>query len=95
VLILGAVYAAIRRDEDPDIAENAMTAADMIQAMRLYERMRREDIATDRPADPLVPEAPATPATPATPIPPVAAKERADTQNVTPLAPQRGRGEAG
>ena len=47
VLILMAVHAAIRRDEDPEVAENAMTAADMMQAMRLYDRMRREEIAAD------------------------------------------------
>ena len=41
VLILVAVHGAIRRDENPDVSENVMTAADMIQAMRLYDRMRR------------------------------------------------------
>ena len=44
VLILMAVHAAIRRDEDPAVADNVMTAADMMQAMRLYERMRREEL---------------------------------------------------
>ena len=92
VLILVIVHGAIRREEDPEIADNVMTAADMIQAMRLYERMRREDIATDRldaaplPAVAAVPvEAPAPPAPP----------ERVEAQNVRPLAGQRSRGESG
>lgn len=97
VLILVVVHSAIRREEDPRVADNVMTAADMIQAMRLYDRMRREDLATDKLSEPAVPETPATPATPATPIPPAApaAVERPDPANVTPLAPQRGRGEHG
>jgi len=99
VLILMAVHAAIRRDEDPEVAENAMTANDMMQAMRLYDRMRREDVAaraeeaaaTDVP----LPETPPVPATqPVPPVPPIVAAERSEAQNVTPLS-QRGRGEAG
>ena len=70
VLILMAVHAAIRRDEDPEVAENAMTAADMMQAMRLYDRMRREELPTERlGAVPEAPEAPATPPAPAAPVP--------------------------
>jgi hypothetical protein len=83
VLILVAVHAAIRRDEDPQVADNVMTAADMMQAMRLYERMRREEIATER-LDRTTPEA-----TPATIV------ERPEPPNVTQLPPQRSRGEAG
>jgi hypothetical protein len=82
VFILMAVHAAIRREEDPQVADNVMTAADMIQAMRLYERMRREELATER-----LDRAP-----PPTVAPAVA--ERAEPQNVTPLTPQRSRGEA-
>ena len=64
VLILVIVHGAIRREEDPQVADNVMTAADMIQAMRLYERMRREELATERldRAAPAAPEpAPAAP----------------------------------
>lgn len=101
VFILVAVHAAIRREEDPQVADNVMTAADMIQAMRLYERMRREDIATaqlDRPPpDVAAPGEPAQPAAP--PAPPSAAAppypaERSDSLNVTPLSHSRGRTEA-
>jgi hypothetical protein len=93
VLILVIVHGAIRRDEDPQVADNVMTAADMIQAMRLYERMRREDLATARleeaafPAEPLVPAAP--------PVTPAAAERPEPVQKVTPLSSQRGRSEAG
>jgi hypothetical protein len=92
VLIMVVVQAAIRQEEDPQVADNRMTAADMIQAMRLYERMRREDIATERldrsgEPDALSPAA-APPAPPAPAIPP----DRLDTPNVTPLP--RGRGES-
>jgi hypothetical protein len=101
VLILMAVHAAIRRDEDPEVAENAMTANDMMQAMRLYDRMRREDssaraeeaAAAAEASTPKAPSVPATPATPTPPIPPIVASERSEAQNVTPLS-QRGRGEA-
>src|SRR4029079_8495321 len=51
VLILVAVHGAIRRDENPEVADNIMTAADMMQAMRLYERMRREELQTERLAN--------------------------------------------
>jgi hypothetical protein len=104
VLILVVVHSAIRREEDPRVVDNVMTAADMIQAMRLYERMRREDIATANLAEPsfavtghashdapIASAAPVPPTPPVPPIPPVAA---AREPNVTPLAPQRGRGEA-
>jgi hypothetical protein len=90
VLILVIVHGAIRREEDPEVADNTMTASDMIQAMRLYERMRREELVVERigaagaPAEP----APAVAAT-AGPAPPPS--ERPETRNVTPLAPQRGR----
>jgi hypothetical protein len=97
VLILMAVHAAIRRDEDPQLAENSMTAADMMQAMRLYERMRREELTTEGLGHASPTEAPAAPAPPipaAPPAPPLPAAERSDPKNVTPLAPQRGRGEA-
>ncbi len=103
VLILVAVHGAIRRDEGPEVADNTMTAADMMQAMRLYEQMRREELATERlartaPAAEPAPPAPAErdPATaPSPPAPPIVAAERTDPTNVTPLSPQRGRGEAG
>jgi hypothetical protein len=98
VLILMAAHAAIRRDEDPQIAENAMTANEMLQAMRLYDRMRREDFsaraeeaALAEAAENVTPPVPATPPIP--PIPPIVASERSEAQNVTPLS-QRGRGEA-
>jgi hypothetical protein len=61
--------------------------------MRLYERMRREDLATARleeaafPAEPLVPAAP--------PVTPAAAERPEPVQKVTPLSSQRGRSEAG
>jgi hypothetical protein len=91
VLILMAVHASIRRDEDPNVAENAMTANDMMQAMRLYDRMRREDAMARAEetavAEPAVPDTPAVPAVPAV-------AERSEPMNVTPLS-QRGRGEAG
>jgi hypothetical protein len=103
VLILVAVHGAIRRDENPDVADNVMTAADMMQAMRLYERMRREELATERLAEPAgapvpaVPPAPAPaaspPVPPIPPAPPIVAAERSEPKNVTPLS-QRGRGEA-
>ena len=57
VLILVAVHGAIRREENPEVVDNVMTAADMIQAMRLYERMRREELATERLAEPAQPRA--------------------------------------
>jgi hypothetical protein len=104
VLILVVVHSAIRREEDPQVVDNVMTAADMMQAMRLYERMRREELTTERLGEP-VPAAPAAPATPATADAlalPAAEAERAEarpetrpeTRNVTPLSQQRGRGEA-
>ena len=86
-----------------EVADNAMTAADMIQAMRLYDRMRREELATERlgeatPAGGAGCAAPPVPATP--PAPPCRRLRRRHgganrRQNVTPLSPQRGRGEAG
>jgi hypothetical protein len=89
VLILVVVHGAIRREEDPEIADNTMTASDMIQAMRLYERMRREEIVVEGMGATEAPAAP-TPAVAATvPIPP--APDRPETRNVTPLASQRGR----
>ncbi len=94
VLILVVVYSAIRREEDPEVVDNVMTAADMMQAMRLYERMRREAILTEQIGD-AEPEVPQAPATPVAPTPPIPAQERADAQKVTPLSSQRGRGEAG
>jgi hypothetical protein len=94
VLILMAVHAAIRRDEDPQLAENAMTAADMMQAMRLYDRMRREELAGERGEAEPVPDVPPVPAMhPVPPVQPIAATERSDAPNVTPLS-GRGRGEA-
>ena len=65
-----------------------MTAADMMQAMRLYERMRREELATER-----LDRAPTPAPAPAATAPPPAA-ERQEPQNVTPISPQRGRSEA-
>jgi hypothetical protein len=95
VLILVAVHGAIRRDEDPQVVDNVMTAADMMQAMRLYERLRREELATEKLGEPAPVEtpSPAAPATPPTqPVPAVA--ERIEPKNVTPLS-QRGRGDVG
>ena len=90
VLILMAVHAAIRREEDPEVADNVMTAADMIQAMRLYERMRREELATrkarrcrSRRRRHLSDPPRRRPAR--MPVPPVAPPERSEPQNVTPL----------
>jgi hypothetical protein len=89
VLILVVVHGAIRREEDPEIADNTMTASDMIQAMRLYERMRREEIVVERMGAAEAPAEP-TPAVAATvPIPSV--PDRPETRNVMPLASQRGR----
>jgi hypothetical protein len=87
VLILVVVHGAIRREEDPQVADHVMTAADMIQAMRLYERMRREELATEQ----LDRQEVETPVEAMPPMPPV----RAEPPNVTPLSPQRGRGEIG
>jgi hypothetical protein len=87
VFILMAVHAAIRREEDPEVADNVMTAADMMQAMRLYERMRREEILTenlDRPAAPVPVRAPEPAIAGAPP-------ERAEAPNVTPMPHGRGR----
>jgi hypothetical protein len=98
VLILAVVHGAIRREEDPQVVDNVMTAADMMQAMRLYERMRREELVTERLVDPVpaAPAAPATPVTPSTPATPAAESERAESpaRNVTPLTSQRSRGDA-
>jgi hypothetical protein len=91
VLILVEVHSAIRREEDPHVADNTMTAADMIQAMRLYERMRREELETGRLDETATPVAPAAPPVPEPPIPP----ERAEPHKVTPLSAQRSRNEAG
>ncbi len=97
VLILVVVYSAIRREENPEVVDNVMTAADMMQAMRLYERMRREELATER-LGASVPVAEPEPAAPAAPDAPAADADRTgartETRNVTPLAPQRGRGDA-
>jgi hypothetical protein len=93
VLILVVVHGAIRREEDPQIADNVMTAADMIQAMRLYERMRREDLATANLDHAPLPAEPPLPAAP--PVAPAAAERPEPVQNVTPLSSQRGRSEAG
>ena len=111
VLILITVHRAVRDDENPQIADNVMTAADMMTAMRLYERMRREDIVIDRLATAPEPAEPGeAPAAPLTPAPshaelarsPSAAETAAsesepatprEPPNVTPLTPQRGRGE--
>ena len=97
VLILVVVYSAIRREEDPRVVDNVMTAADMMQAMRLYERMRREELATERLGEAAAeanttgePEAAAAPTLPDAP----AAETRPETRNVTPLATQRGRSDA-
>jgi hypothetical protein len=95
VLILVVVHSAIRREEDPQIVDNVMTAADMMQAMRLYERMRREELRTEQLGEPEAPEAPAAPAQPVAAAPPSPLQERADPAKVTPLSSQRGRGEAG
>lgn len=100
VLILMAVHAAIRRDEDPEVAENAMTANDMMQAMRLYDRMRREELQSERLGERAAPEMPAAPvppvpAEPPVPVSPAVVAERTEAKNVTPLSSQRGRGEAG
>jgi hypothetical protein len=93
VLILVAVHGAIRREEDPEVVDNVMTAADMMQAMRLYERMRREELATERLGEPEGVPVPAVAPVPT--APPQPAAERAEPKNVTPLSAQRGRGEAG
>ncbi len=95
VLILVVVHSAIRREEDPRVIDNVMTAADMMKAMRLYEQMRREELATEQ----LGASAPreATEPAPSPPAPPDDAPEteapQPDARNVTPLAPQRGRGD--
>jgi hypothetical protein len=89
VLILAIVHGAIRREEDPQVIDNVMTAADMIQAMRLYERMRREDIATEK-----LDRATEERAQPDVPSPTPMVAERTDPHKVTPLTPQRGRGES-
>ncbi len=94
VLILVVVHSAIRRDEDPQIVDNVMTAADMMQAMRLYERMRREEIHTEHLGEAEPQEAPAAPIPPIAAAPPIPPQERAEPHKVTPLS-QRGRGEAG
>lgn len=94
VLILVVVYSAIRREEDPQVVDNVMTAADMMQAMRLYERMRREELATERlgGAVPLTAAAP-TPSPPAPEEEPERSEVLPEARNVTPLS-QRGRNEA-
>lgn len=90
VLILVVVNSAIRREEDPQVVDNVMTAADMIQAMRLYERMRREELATERLGEPA-----SAVVEPAHPPAPAAASERNEPPKVTPFTSQRGRGDAG
>lgn len=94
VLILAIVHSAIRREEDPQVVDNVMTAADMMQAMRLYERMRREELHTENLGEHAPAQTPATPVPPTPPTPPAPPQERADAYKVTPLS-QRGRGEAG
>ena len=42
ILILCIVEAAIRESEDPDIDANAMTAADVMRAVRLYSHMQEQ-----------------------------------------------------
>ncbi len=94
VLILMAVHAAIRAEDDPDVAENVMTAGDMMKAMRLYEKMRREDIVTERLDDEAypLPAAPGeSPDEAPAPRRETGADARADPKNVTPLAGMRGR----
>jgi hypothetical protein len=94
VLILMAVHAAIRAEDDPDVAENVMTAGDMMKAMRLYEKMRREDIVTERLDEEAYP-LPAAPGDAPDEMPAprreVGADARVDPRNVTPLAGMRGR----
>ncbi|MGQ7792633.1 hypothetical protein ACUN0C_09510 [Faunimonas sp. B44] len=96
VFILVAVHAAIRREEEPQASEAVMTAADMMSALRLYERMRREDIAINRLDQPPAAHAPAPAADePAAAVPPTVAAEPASGK-VTPLTPgARGRTETG
>ena len=99
VVILIAVHGAIRMEEDPDIAENVMTAGDMMKAMRLYERMRREDIVTEHLDDAAMPAMTASPdpgGPPDLAVPPrrEAGEARADPKNVTPLAGSRARNDA-
>ena len=94
VLILMAVHAAIRAEDDPDMAENVMTAGDMMKAMRLYEKMRREDIVTERLDDELYPlpvEPGETPDEIPAPRREPVGEVRVDPRNVTPLAGMRGR----
>ena len=50
IFILCIVHAAIRREEDPDAFENTMTAADMVQALSLFDRLqdhRRDRLRTE------------------------------------------------
>ncbi len=95
VLILVVVHSAIRREEDPRVIDNVMTAADMMQAMRLYEQMRREELATEQLGAPVPREAEATePAPPPHDDDPDTDEPQPDARNVTPIAPQRGRGDA-
>ncbi|WP_224407624.1 hypothetical protein [Afifella sp. IM 167] len=98
VLILVAVHGAIRHHEDPDIDENAMTAGDMLAAMRLYERMReadpvrRAEVAREAGAEPDAPETPAEEQRPPEPHPnePL----RSEPRNITPLTPKGPHGHA-
>ena len=92
VIILMAVHAAIRAEDDPDIAENVMTAGDMMKAMRLYEKMRREDIVTEQldetvHRDPVPAEKPGQDP----PAPAPLREAGGEPKNVTPLAGMRGR----
>ena len=43
VLILTIVQIAIRQDKDPEIAAHRVTAADMIEALQLYDRVKAVD----------------------------------------------------
>ncbi len=94
VMILSIVQGAIRDREDPDLAEHSITAADMMRAMRLYERMRAEEIATARMAQAAAPAAAPESDPDARPVDvddaPPRPRDRADGggATVTPLAPK-------
>ena len=47
VVILSIVQLAIRNTEDPEVPENRMTAADLMVALKLYERMRKHGDAAE------------------------------------------------
>jgi len=89
VLILVAVHGAIRFHEDPEIDENAMTAGDMLAAMRLYERMREADPVRHA-------ESARRHEAEAEPVPdePVEQPQRSEPRNITPLTPKGPHGHA-